>query len=86
MQQNTPGLKRKSSHNRLHTFRVRRWIRGTFLTAYFGSARADMGSETILPMITAVVLGGTLITGEKEALSVLYWRVFSLDSCSMACK
>ena len=37
-----------------------------------------MGSETILPMITAVVLGGTLITGEKEALSVLYWRVFSL--------
>lgn len=59
---------------------------GTFLTAYFGSARADMGSETILPIITAVVLGGTLITGEKEALSVLYWRVFSLDSCSMACK
>ncbi|HDR4604311.1 autoinducer 2 import system permease LsrD [Bacillus anthracis] len=36
---------------------------GTFLTAYFGSARADMGSETILPIITAVVLGGTLITG-----------------------
>lgn len=49
---------------------------GAFLTAYFGSARADMGSETILPIITAVVLGGTLITGEKEALSVLYWRVF----------
>lgn len=59
---------------------------GTFLTADFGSARADMGSETILPIITAVVLGGTLITGGKEALSVLYWRVFSLDSCSMACK
>lgn len=68
MQQNTPGLKRKSSHNRLHTFRVRRWIRGTFLTAYFGSARADMGSETILPMITAVVLGGTLITGGKGSI------------------
>lgn len=59
---------------------------GAFLTAYFGSARADMGSETILPIITAVVLGGTLITGEKEVLLVLYWRVFSLGSCSMACK
>lgn len=45
---------------------------GAFLTAYFGSARADMGSETILPIITAVVLGGTLITGEKEVLLVLY--------------
>ncbi len=39
---------------------------GAFLTAYFGSARADMGSETILPIITAVVLGGTLITGGKR--------------------
>ncbi|HHT7140502.1 TPA: ABC transporter permease [Bacillus cereus] len=41
---------------------------GTFLTAYFGSARADMGSETILPIITAVVLGGTLITGGKGSV------------------
>ncbi|HDR5569524.1 TPA: autoinducer 2 import system permease LsrD [Bacillus anthracis] len=41
---------------------------GTFLTAYFGSARADMGSETILPIITAVVLGGTLITGGKGSI------------------
>ncbi|ARO18693.1 autoinducer 2 import system permease LsrD [Bacillus tropicus] len=41
---------------------------GAFLTAYFGSARADMGSETILPMITAVVLGGTLITGGKGSI------------------
>ncbi|WPD80352.1 autoinducer 2 import system permease LsrD [Bacillus cereus ATCC 14579] len=41
---------------------------GAFLTAYFGSARADMGSETILPIITAVVLGGTLITGEKGSI------------------
>ncbi|HDR3805636.1 autoinducer 2 import system permease LsrD [Bacillus anthracis] len=40
----------------------------TFLTAYFGSARADMGSETILPIITAVVLGGTLITGGKGSI------------------
>ncbi|MCU5027993.1 ABC transporter permease [Bacillus thuringiensis] len=41
---------------------------GTFLTAYFGSARADMGSEIILPIITAVVLGGTLITGGKGSI------------------
>lgn len=41
---------------------------GTFLTAYFGSARADIGSETILPVITAVVLGGTLITGGKGSI------------------
>lgn len=41
---------------------------GTFLTAYFSSARADMGSETILPIITAVVLGGTLITGGKGSV------------------
>ena len=41
---------------------------GTFLTAYFGSARVDMGSETILPIITAVVLGGTLITGGKGSI------------------
>ena len=41
---------------------------GAFLTAYVGSARADMGSETILPIITAVVLGGTLITGGKGSI------------------
>ncbi|MDT3497277.1 autoinducer 2 import system permease LsrD [Bacillus toyonensis] len=41
---------------------------GAFLTAYFGSSRADMGSETILPIITAVVLGGTLITGGKGSI------------------
>ncbi|PFX69899.1 autoinducer 2 import system permease LsrD [Bacillus toyonensis] len=41
---------------------------GAFLTAYFGSARADMGSETILLIITAVVLGGTLITGGKGSI------------------
>lgn len=41
---------------------------GAFLTAYFSSARADIGSETILPIITAVVLGGTLITGGKGSI------------------
>ncbi|WP_017151902.1 ABC transporter permease [Bacillus bingmayongensis] len=41
---------------------------GAFLTAYFGSARADIGNEAILPVITAVVLGGTLITGGKGSI------------------
>lgn len=41
---------------------------GAFLTAYIGSARADIGSEAILPVITAVVLGGTLITGGKGSI------------------
>lgn len=68
MQRSILGSKRKSSYHCLHTFWVRRWIRGAFLTAYFGSARADIGSETILPIITAVVLGGTLITGGKGSI------------------
>ena len=41
---------------------------GIFLTAYFGSARADLGNEAILPVITAVVLGGALITGGKGSI------------------
>lgn len=41
---------------------------GTFLTAYFGSARSDLGNEAILPVITAVVLGGALITGGKGSI------------------
>ena len=34
-------------------------IAGILLTAYLGTAKADMGSEYTLPIITAVVLGGT---------------------------
>ena len=34
-------------------------IAGVLLTAYLGSAKADMGAEYTLPIITAVVLGGT---------------------------
>lgn len=40
-------------------------IVGVMLTSYLGSARADFGSEYIMPILTAVVLGGTLITGGK---------------------
>lgn len=36
---------------------------GVMLSAYFTSARADLGSEALLPSITAVVLGGTNILG-----------------------
>lgn len=36
---------------------------GAHLTAYFTSARSDLGSEALLPVITAVVLGGTNILG-----------------------
>ncbi len=38
-------------------------IAGSMLTAYFTSARSDLGSEALLPTITAVVLGGASILG-----------------------
>lgn len=34
-------------------------IAGILLTAYLGTAKADLGAEYTLPIITAVVLGGT---------------------------
>ncbi len=36
---------------------------GVMLSSYFTSARADLGSDALLPSITAVVLGGTSILG-----------------------
>ncbi|MBM7599008.1 AI-2 transport system permease protein [Virgibacillus halotolerans] len=38
---------------------------GIMLTSYLGSARADFGGEYLMPILTVVVLGGTLITGGK---------------------
>lgn len=38
---------------------------GVILTSYLGSSRADFGAEYLMPILTAVVLGGTLITGGK---------------------
>lgn len=38
-------------------------LAGIMLTAYFTSARSDLGSEALLPIITAVVLGGASILG-----------------------
>ncbi|MFE4705219.1 ABC transporter permease [Peribacillus simplex] len=40
-------------------------IAGIILTSYLGSSRADFGAEYLMPILTAVVLGGTLITGGK---------------------
>jgi AI-2 transport system permease protein len=38
-------------------------IAGILLTAYLGTAKTDLGKEITLPVITAVVLGGTATTG-----------------------
>lgn len=40
-------------------------VAGVILTSYLGSSRADFGAEYLMPILTAVVLGGTLITGGK---------------------
>jgi AI-2 transport system permease protein len=40
-------------------------IAGIVLTSYLGTAKSDLGSTLTLPIITAVVLGGTLSTGGK---------------------
>ncbi len=41
---------------------------GVVLTSYFSSARSDLGAEAVLPVITAVVLGGTSIFGGKGSV------------------
>lgn len=43
-------------------------ISGIILTSYFSSARSDLGAEAVLPVITAVVLGGTSIFGGKGSV------------------
>lgn len=44
-------------------------IAGILLTSYFTSARSDLGSEALLPALTAVVLGGTDIQGGKGSVA-----------------
>lgn len=52
-------------------------ISGVILTSYFSSARADLGSSAILPVITAVVLGGTSILGGRgTVLGTLMASIF----------
>ena len=43
-------------------------IAGIVLTAYLGTAKSDIGISFTLPIITAVVLGGTLNTGGKGSI------------------
>ena len=43
-------------------------LSGVILTSYFSSARSDLGAEAVLPVITAVVLGGTSIFGGKGSV------------------
>lgn len=43
-------------------------ISGIILTSYFSSARSDLGAEAVLPVITAIVLGGTSIFGGKGSV------------------
>ena len=43
-------------------------IAGLVLSAYFGSARVDLGSATLLPAVTAAVLGGASIYGGQGSI------------------
>lgn len=43
-------------------------LTGLMLSAYFGSARVDLGTTTLLPAITATVLGGASIYGGKGSI------------------
>lgn len=43
-------------------------IAGIILTSYLGTAKSDIGITLTMPIITAVVLGGTLSTGGKGSV------------------
>lgn len=43
-------------------------IAGLSMSAYYGSARVDLGNTALLPAITAVVLGGASIYGGKGSI------------------
>jgi AI-2 transport system permease protein len=44
-------------------------IAGIILTSYLGTAKPDFGKELTLPIITAVVLGGTSILGGRGTIA-----------------
>jgi AI-2 transport system permease protein len=44
-------------------------LAGAMLTSYFTSARSDLGSDALLPAITAVVLGGANINGGSGTIA-----------------
>jgi len=43
-------------------------IAGLVMAAYFGSARVDLGAATLLPAVTAAVLGGASIYGGQGSI------------------
>lgn len=43
-------------------------IAGVLLTSYLGTAKSDLGADLTMDIITAVVLGGTLVTGGKGSV------------------
>lgn len=43
-------------------------LAGILLTAYLGTSKSDLGAEYTMPIITAVVLGGTSNTGGKGSI------------------
>lgn len=43
-------------------------VAGIILTSYLGTAKSDIGATLTMPVITAVVLGGTLSTGGKGSV------------------
>jgi len=43
-------------------------VAGLVMSAYFGSARVDLGSATLLPAVTAAVLGGASIYGGQGSI------------------
>jgi len=52
-------------------------LAGIMLTSYFTSARSDLGSEALLPTITAVVLGGTsILGGSGTVIGTLFASMF----------
>ena len=44
-------------------------VAGLVMSAYFGSARVDLGTATLLPAITATVLGGASIYGGQGSIA-----------------
>lgn len=73
------GLSEKAAlYNGMPLDRVRMWtyvllgvfaaVAGLILTSYFGSARTDLGTQTLLSAVTAVALGGASVYGGKGTI------------------
>ncbi|TDE85031.1 autoinducer 2 import system permease LsrD [Deinococcus sp. S9] len=77
---------RTALYSGLPVRRVRTWtyvitgvlaaLAGLVLSSYFSSARADLGSNVLLPALTAVVLGGASIYGGSGSILGTVLAVF----------